>query len=261
MKPLRVHYYTDELNDEFSGVTRKTITVGSDYRYEHNGFFWRLTSFLVYRILMTPIAYLYMKLKFRLKIVNRSVLKPYRGQGYLMYGNHTQLPGDGYLPTVVNFAQKVCVVVNADNISLKGTRTFMEMIGALVRPNHPSGMKNFVRAVRKRLSEGQTVMIYPEAHIWPYYTDIRPFKEDSFAFAGMFDVPVFSVTVTYQRRGARRLPVMTAYIDGPFKADASLGRQAAKKALRDQVYGAMKIRAGQSDYSYIQYVRGTGERD
>lgn len=261
MKPDQTYYYSDELNDEFSGVTRETVTVDGNYKYVHSFPLWRMAAFVVYRMIMTPIAYIYMKIKFRLKVVNREVLKSFRGKGFLMYGNHTQMPGDGYLPSVMNFPQKVYVVVNADNISLKGTRTFMEMIGALVRPNHPSGMKNFVKTIRKRLADGHTVMIYPEAHIWPYYTDIRPFKDDSFAFAGMFQAPAFCVTVTYQRRKKRRTPVMTAYVDGPFYYDKNLGKQEAKQQLRNQIYETMKMRAANSDYEYIKYVKKEAKND
>ena len=118
MKAKNVYYYSDELNDEFSGVTRETVTVDGNYTYIHNSFLWKLGSFVIYRVIMTPIACLYMKMKFHLKIENKKVLKKCRKQGYFMYGNHTQMPGDGYLPTVLTFPKRDYVVVNADNISL-----------------------------------------------------------------------------------------------------------------------------------------------
>lgn len=36
-------------------------------------------------------------------------------------------------------------------------------------------MRSFLDAIRTRIEEGSFIMVYPEAHIWPYYTGIRDF--------------------------------------------------------------------------------------
>lgn len=262
MKPEQIYYYSDELEDEFSGVKRDTVTVDKSYRYLHSNYIWRMCSWILYRVIMTPVAYLFMKIKFHLKIVNRSVLtkdtkerKNQKNSGIFLYGNHTQIPGDGFLPSILTFPVRDYVVVNADNISLRGTRTFMEMVGALVLPNHISGMKNYMKAVKYRIARGNAVAIYPEAHIWPYYTGIRAFKPDSFTFPVMYQVPAYCFTVTYQKRGYHKKPRMTVYVDGPFYSDSELKNKAAAQQLRDQIYQTMKERSSASDYEYIKYIK------
>ena len=44
-------------------------------------------------------------------------------------------------------------------------------------------MKEFRKAIAYRVGQNQSVAIFPEAHVWPYYTGIRPFSDASFQFA------------------------------------------------------------------------------
>lgn len=246
-------YYTDELKDEFSGISRSTVTVDGDYRYEH-GKLWHGASWLLYRGIMTPIAWLYMKIRFSMRVVGREKLKLHRKEGYFLYGNHTLAPGDGFIPSCLTFPKKDVVLVHPDNVSLFGTKNFMEMIGALPLPNHISGMENFLRAVEDRVSKGCSLVIYPEAHIWPYYTKIRPFTAVSFRYPAMYGCPVYCFTVTYQRRSGRnRRPSVTVYIDGPFYPEKGKHPRENAAQLRDSVYHAMTMRSENSCYEYIHY--------
>ena len=253
-------YYSDELNDEFSGIKRDTVTVDQNYRYIHTNLIWKMGSFFVYRIIMTPVAFLFMKIKFHMQIKNRRVLRQHAREGYFMFGNHTQVPGDGYIPTVCSFPKKDIVIVNADNISMRGTRTFMEMIGAYPLPTKMDGMTHFMSGLKYHVGNHRSIVIYPEAHIWPYYTDIRPFKDSAFAYPVMFKKPTYSFTVTYQKRKCSTIPRITTYVDGPFYADSNLPRREAQHKLRDEVYETMKKRSENSNYEYVQYIKKDGEK-
>ena len=69
----RVFFYKDELNDEFSGITRKTILVDKNYTYLRESFLYKIAAFFVYRIVVVPFAFFYVKAKFRMKVKNREV--------------------------------------------------------------------------------------------------------------------------------------------------------------------------------------------
>lgn len=73
-------------------------------------------------------------------------------------------------------------------------------------------------------------MIYPEAHIWPFYTGIRPFPDTSFRYPVQQKLPVFCLTNTYQRRGKSHIPQIVTYLDGPFYPDAELPAKLQKNA-------------------------------
>ncbi|MDE6584336.1 MAG: hypothetical protein K2K15_02940 [Anaeroplasmataceae bacterium] len=66
----KIYYYENPLTDDFAELKRDPIPIDSKYKYER-GILWKFLSFILYRLIMTPIAYFYMKLKYRLKIKNK----------------------------------------------------------------------------------------------------------------------------------------------------------------------------------------------
>ena len=247
-------YFKDELNDDFAGISRDTMKIDSDFKYINRSFLWRLGQFFVYRVVMVTVAYLYCKLKFGMKVENREVLKPYKKEGIFLFGNHTNVPLDGYIPNVLLSPKDVYFVVHPDNISAKGTKTFMMMLGCLPLPSTVGAARNFLKALEER-SSGSSVVIFPEAHVWPYYTEIRPFSANSFKYPVSLNKPVFTFTTTYRKRKHRKLPGITVYIDGPFTADKALSKQEQAKEIRELAYAAMKKRSECSDYEYIKYIK------
>ena len=116
-------------------------------------------------------------------------------------------------------------------------------------------MKSFLSAVGKRASGKNCVVIYPEAHVWPYYTGIRPFEDTSLRFPCELDKPAFAMTVTYQKRRFGSRPKATIYLDGPFYPDKSLSLKQRRAELCNQVRSAMEERSKLSTYEYIRYVK------
>ncbi len=245
-------YYSDEINDDFSGVVRNTVTIDHTYVYRPKNIIWNAAAILVYR-LAEPLAWLFLKIVFDFRIVNRRVLKQAGREGYFLYANHTQIPGDGLMPSMITFPRRCGVVVHADNVSLPGTQNVMKMLGAIPLPNQISGMRNFTAYMEKLLGWSWCIVFYPEAHIWPYYTGIRNFKADSFRFPVTYEKKTFCFTVTYQKKRWSKKPRITAYVDGPFLPDSSLPRKEAIQDLRNRIYETMVERSKNSNYEYIAY--------
>ena len=174
----KVIYYTDEHNDEFSKAKITPKKIDGGYKYIRNRF---LSGFL-YNVVARPLAYAYTKLKYAQKTVGRDKLRPYLKQGLFIYGNHTQAGGDPLIPNVFCFPKKVYFVVHPNNVSMPVFGVFMPYLGALPLPDNMAAYRNFLSAVSVRTEEGAAVVIYPEAHIWPYYTGIRDFPETSFGY-------------------------------------------------------------------------------
>jgi hypothetical protein len=249
-------YYRDELNDEFSGFAPKGFYIGADYHYIHRNPFYRFFSFLAYRLVMTPIAFFYSKFAERQKIANRKVLRPYRKRGYFIYGNHTQLMGGGFTPSLVCFPKRTDIIVNPDNLAVKGCKTLFEMSGAVPLPSALSGVPPFLDCLQERCREGHAICVYPEAHIWPYCTKIRHFKAASFRYPCKMGTPVFAFTDCYKRRRHSKKPRIVTYVDGPFFPNEALSGSSQADDLRNQVYDAMRARSEkESVYSVIDYVK------
>ena len=115
--------------------------------------------------------------------------------------------------------------------------------------------KKFNQAIEHILSKDNPILIYPEAHLWPYYTKIRPFDNKSFRYPVNLNKPVFTFTTTYHKRKHSKKPKIVIYVDGPFYPDRSLDKKSAMQKLRDEVYQKMCERAKLSDYEFVKYVK------
>jgi len=110
--------------------------------------------------------------------------------------------------------------------------------------------------IEERIKQGKAIMIYPEAHIWPYYTGIRPFSSTSFIYATRTGAPMFVLTNCYQKRRFFKKPKILTFVDGPFYPNPSLSQTEAAKELRNIAYDTMCERAKEnSTYQYVRYVK------
>lgn len=255
----RIIYYQDELNDEFAGDHIVAKKIDGSYRYLRDGIFGRAAHIFWYRIVAAPLAACYMKLHFHHRIVGRNALRLAAGQGYYMYGNHTHPLADALIPTLVNLPVETYVIVHPNNVSMPFLGRITPYLGALPLPDDREAAKHFLQAQKQCIADKKCVMIYPEAHIWPYYTDIRPFADTSFRYPAKEKAPVFCLTNTYQKRRHSKKPQILTYIDGPFFADPQKSAKEQKRALREQVYAAMKERAKQNNMEIVRYVKAEDE--
>lgn len=254
----KVIYYTDELNDDFAGNNIVQKKVPSNFVYVNEGYIHKILSFILYNIIARPIAFLYVKLVFSQRFKNKKVLKKVKNTGYFVYGNHTQGVMDAFLPSIFTFPKKDYIIVNPDAVSIKGIKTLVMMLGGLPTPSTLNSSKNFLEAIKKRIDEKNVVVIYPEAHIWPYYSDVRSFNDTSFKYPYNLEVPSFSFTNVYRKRFFKfiKRPKVVTYIDGPFYVDKNLPKKEAIRKIRDEVYNSMKKRINEKEkYEYIKYIK------
>lgn len=252
----KIIYYQDELNDEFSKSSITPRVIDEKYKYVHKNPLWNLCSFVLQNIISVPIKILYSKIKFRIKYIGKEKLKPYKKQGYFIYGNHTQPFADTFIPSIPIYPKRNFLIVNPVNISLKGTGTLVEMLGAMPIPSNKGAMKNFLEAIKQKMNKNYAITIYPEAHIWPYYTKIRPFKEVSFKYPVQLERPAFCITNTYQKYGKNNNKIkIVSYIDGPFYTNKKLTMKEQQKELRDTIYNCMVERSENSNIEYIKYIK------
>ena len=253
MKEKQVIYYEDELNDEFSKAKIVPRVIDENYKYTKNPL-WDFCSIIIQNIISMPVKYLYAKLKFRVKYIGKEKFKKYKDTGYFIYGNHTQTFADTFLPSLANYPKRNFFIVNPENISMKGMKTFVEMLGAIPVPGDKISTKNFLNTIEKKISKNSSITIYPEAHIWPYYTKIRPFKTVSFKYPVRLNKPAFCITNTYHKRGKDKIQIIS-YIDGPFFADNGLTNKEKEHNLRNKVYKQMVERSMCSNIEYIKYIK------
>jgi len=251
----KVIYYED-MNEEHSGHKIKIKKpIDKNYKYINNNIFYKIFSFITYRLIATPIAFIYCKLFKRIKFVNKKVLKKCKGKGYFVYANHTNQYSDVFSPHLISFPKKTYTVVNAENVNIPILGDATKTLGAIPVPTKIDGTRNFINVLEKRILQGHPVLIYPEAHIWPYYTGIRPFSSTSFRYPVRFREPSYCYTTTYQKTKNNKKPKIVIYVDGPFYPDRSLNEKEQQEVLRNEIYACMIERSKNSNYEYVKYVQ------
>nr|MCR5154277.1 hypothetical protein [Lachnospiraceae bacterium] len=251
----KIIYYKDELNDEFSEAVINAKTIDEDYDYV-GGFGRSLGRFFLYKCFARPFAFIYLKLAFGHKIVGKRKLKAVKKGGYFIYANHTNPVPDAFIPSMVAFPKSVAVIVHPANVSMPVLGKITPCLGALPLPDTIGAAKNFSKAISHFYKKNFAIMIYPEAHIWPYYTKIRPFNEKSFGYPVSENAPVFCFTNTYQKRRFFKNPRMVTYINGPFYPKEEGTLRDKKLTLRNDVYNAMCAETVHNEVEKITYIKG-----
>ncbi len=252
MEP-KIVYYSDILNDEFSDAKIETKKIDENYKYIRKGPFRFLTHIFWYRMVACVIGSWYMRIKFRHKIINKKILKPYKKDAYFIYGNHTQDIADALIPTMVNGYKDTYVIVHPNNVSMPYLGKVTPSMGAIPLPDDIKASKNFIKCIDYRVKGRHVIMIYPEAHIWPYCTFIRPFKDLSFRYPVEYDKPAFCFVNVYKKRKNGKIKIET-HVAGPFFADKSLSNKDARLKLRNEIYEEMDKLSKLNEVEVIKYV-------
>lgn len=240
--------------DDMVTSKNQDYKIKSNYKWIHNNIFYRICSQVLY-FFAYVISFFYCKFCLHVKIENREILKKYRKQGYFIYGNHTQPIGDVFIPGHVSKYKRIYVVVSQANLGVAGIGPILPMLGAIPIASSIKDTKKVWDAVIKRIEQKKCVVIYPEAHVWPYYTKIRPFEATSFKFPVYCNVPSFAITTTYYKRKFGKKPGIKVFIDGPFLPDNTIGKKERERKLCKEIYECMKNRSTNSTYEYIEYKR------
>ena len=258
----RIVYYKDPVNDDFAGTAIEQKKIGDDFVYVNMSRIWNFTSSLLLFI-VRPLIKLFLKIKRGVKVHNRKVLKKLKHTGYFIYGNHTSML-DALIPqTSVVKHKKTYIIANPDVVSIKGVKNIVMMLGCLPTPSTATSVYNFQEAIKKRIEQKRVVAIYPEAHIWPFYTGLRDFSDVSFKYPAELNAPVVAMIVTYRKAKSkiiRRRPMMDVTLSEPIYPVEGLSVKENMSYLRNQIYEFMdKTIKANGDVKYINYVQTSPE--
>jgi len=260
-KSERVFYYTNEEDDPIkTDEQEKKVEVGLPEGYEFipKNPFVRMYSSILFHIFWI-FGQWYEKHYWQAKFYGREKLKQVKGNGYLVYANHTNPFHDVFGPAIaVN--RRIFTIISPVNLKIPGIGKFLPMIGGLPLGKTKEEKQAFNDAVDKRLKQKNVLVIYPEAHVWPYATKIRKFPagDKSFKYATRNNLPIFTMTTTYHKRTKNKkgdLPRMDVYLDGPFYPDSNKTEDENRAKLAKKAYESMKEMSKHNTYEYFKYIK------
>ena len=183
MQPHKIVYYDDPLNDDFAGNGIDKKPLPKKFKYVHKNPFYWFGSLLVYWLIAKPILWLVGKIGYGIRVQGKKNLRKIRLSG----------------------CKRSYIIADRDAMSIQGVRTLVQMIGCLPVPESPKEHEGFVDAIHYHIAKRHGIVIYPEAHIWPYSTRIRPFTDASFVYPSELGAPVVPFCVTYRKRKFRHI--------------------------------------------------------
>ena len=255
-------YYSDELNDDFSDVPVKTIKITDNYEYLPKTIFGKIFSFLLTYLIAIPYLFLEAKFKHRVKVEGRENVKSLKG-GYVLYGNHS-LAIDAWTPQVlISRPHKTYIISHPDAVSIPFVRHLTKSLGALPLPETVKGSIKFLKTIEHVLKKSNVIAVFPEGHIWPHYTKIRPFGVTSFQYASRFKVPAVPFACTYRAptgwRSKYQNPHMTIHIGKPIYCDPALDYKENAKMMHQLTMNFMKSHVEQPNnlalYDYVKTIK------
>ena len=257
-KKDRVFYYTSEEDDLIQTEEQENkieVKLPEDYVFIHKNVFWKLYSAVLYRMFKIFVQW-YERSYLEMKIKGREKFKQVpRGQGYVVYANHTNPFHDAFAPAITA-NRRIRTIISPVNLLIPGIGKLLPALGGMPLGSTKAQKADFNKAVDQRLKEGNALIIYPEAHVWPYYTGIRKFPagDRSFKYAVRNNLPVFTMVTTYQKSKKRHArPAGTIYVDGPFYPDSKLPEDERQAKLCDEIYENMVKWSKESSYEYFEY--------
>ncbi len=255
----RVFYYKSEEDDPIKTEeqeSKKKVELPADYVYVHKNIFYLLWANVLFSFFWV-FGNWYERHYLEGKFVGKEKIKKAKGKRCVIYANHTNPFHDVFGPAVMA-GGRIRTVISPVNLLVPGIGKCLPAIGGLPLGSTKEQKKEFNEAVDYYIEKGQPLVIYPEAHVWPYHTGIRKFPagDRSFKYAVRNKVPIFTMTTTYQksRRGHAR-PRMTVYLDGPFYPDEKLSDAENMKMLADTAYKSMVKNSKHSNYHYFKYIK------
>lgn len=248
------YFYRDELADDFEELGLKRKKLPDNYKYKRKNKIYIIASNFLYYLIAQPILSVVCYIK-GIRVENKKVLKKFKRQGAFIYQNHTNIMDVLQLQAYVDKWQRVNILGYSDSLSIPIVKRLVKALGLMPIPNSKNNYKNFLDAMDFYLNKGEHILIFPEAHIWPYYTKIRPFKDSSFHYPAYFNKPVIPVCTVY-RRGLFKFsrPKETLVVGEPIYPNNDLSIKDNKAYLRNECYNQLvKISNSYNQYEYFKY--------
>lgn len=246
---LKYDYPSDPHGHMIAPKQVRKDNLNKDYPYYRNDFWYNFGRiFIEFVLIIVGVPYFF--LRYGLKVngkENRKLLKKtMKKTGVITICNH--IFDEDYPAIRVALAPKMGYISMWKNNHLRRLGYIIRFSGSIPVPtNDASATISMMRAVDKCLQDGKWLHIYPEASMFYFYQDIRPFVDGTFLFAARNKKPIFPMAYSYRPvKGLYKLwkkkgaPLINLNFGEPIYPNPNLSIKDSIKDLSDRCHSAMK---------------------
>lgn len=252
--PHRTFVYTSDSQD-FVQSHDQHFRLPDDWVWYHGNSLRHRLAYQLTFLVADLVSRAYLRFWLHARIIGKGKLRTCGRHPYFVYANHTQPFGDITLTVRMNWPHRTSAVVATANMGIPVIGRILHHFDFLAVPKTDPQRRDYKKAMTQLVHDGVSFQIYPEAHVWPYDTRIRPFTDTSMRYPVRFHTPSFTATTTYQHARFGSRPKATVYIDGPFFPRVRGSEEECKHDLWEQIRAAMIERSKASTYDYYSYRR------
>lgn len=256
-KKTRTIYWHDELHDDFDQILSKRPPLTPGYKFIRSkacNFFGNILYYGIALPVLAIISYLS-----GMKVKGRKNLKAIKKTGAFIYSNHVSVPDVYKMASPVCYGKRVNILGYTDSLSVPVLRTVVRQLGFLPLPlgPDPENKAALVEAMRYYIhKKHQIVVIYPEAHIWPYYTKIRNFKVQTMKYPAIINAPVLPVVTVWRKVWWSKKPKQTVKIGTVIMPNPELNQEDNINYLYEECLSQMRaLSECEKQYEYIKYIK------
>ncbi len=192
--------------------------VDERYRFVNRNIFFRLGSALLFYVIAVPLLDIVSRVFFGLKIVGKKNMRYLKG-GAVTVTNHVHML-DSPMVACTLFPRKPFFATLKANFEIPVVRRLVRLLGGVPIPESPKALHAFMESMRAQLEKGRIVHFYPEASLWPWHNELRPFRNGAFHLAVRSGVPVLPMVFTFREPSGlaarlRSKPLITLRIGAP----------------------------------------------
>lgn len=251
----KTFYYSDEVHEDFAELNLNRPIIDENYKYlrknKVNNFFSAILYYMIAKPFLSLIA-----IESGVRVKNKKNIKPFKNKGLFIYANHTSYLDAFVIQARVSGFKRTNIIGYSDTTSIFLAKHIARACGYLPVPSTLKASKKFMDAIDFYIEHGQSILIYPEAHIWPTYTKIRPFEKTSFHYPAKLKTPIIPVVTVYRKSKITSHPKMTLVIGTPIYPKNELSDAENKQYLRDACYNQMvEISSSYNQYEYHKFIK------
>ena len=256
-KKTKTIYWKDELHDDFDEVGLERPNVPFNYHYIRKNPINAFFSGILYHAIAVPVLATYCFLH-GIRVENKRYYKKIKRDGGFIYANHVALSDVFKFQALISFGKRINILGYSDILSVPVVKHIVRALGYLPLPlkddkdNFAKLMDSMSYYIKKK---HQAILIYPEAHIWPYYTKIRNFPNNSFIYPSKILAPVIPAVTVWKERKFRKTPRQVIRIGKPIYPLPGVSIQENKEHFLEECKKQMLLLSNVKQQEYIKYIK------